>query len=95
MLQQYQQQPDYTTPYGGVSGIGYSAQPDAGYFNYSAAAAESSWYGSPSPAADVVVSCLTASVLGGELGPRTSIFFFVNFTRVIIETLRRFWRCEV
>ncbi|XP_060843434.1 uncharacterized protein DDB_G0283357-like isoform X1 [Rhopalosiphum padi] len=42
MLQQYQQQPDYT-PYGG---IGYGAQPNAGYYNY--AATESSWYGSPS-----------------------------------------------
>ncbi|CAI6348811.1 unnamed protein product [Macrosiphum euphorbiae] len=41
MLQQYQQQPDYT-PYGG---IGYGAQPNAGYFNY---AATESWYGSPS-----------------------------------------------
>lgn len=40
MLQQYQQQPDYT-PYGG-----YGAQPNTGYFNY--AATESSWYGSPS-----------------------------------------------
>jgi hypothetical protein len=46
MLQQYQQQPDYT-PYGG---IGYGTQPDAGYFNY--AASESSWYGSPSPGGD-------------------------------------------
>lgn len=46
MLQQYQQQPDYT-PYGG---IGYGAQPNAGYFNY--AATESSWYGSPSSGAD-------------------------------------------
>lgn len=45
MLQQYQQQPDYT-PYGG---IGYGAQPNAGYFNY--AATESSWYGSPSSGA--------------------------------------------
>jgi len=44
MLQQYQQQPDYS-PYGG---IGYGAQPNAGYFNY--AATESSWYGSPSSA---------------------------------------------
>lgn len=43
MLQQYQQQPDYTS-YGG---IGYNAQPNVGYFNY--AATESSWYGSPSP----------------------------------------------
>ncbi|VVC38230.1 Hypothetical protein CINCED_3A018047 [Cinara cedri] len=40
MLQQYQQQPDYT-PYGG-----YGVQPNSGYFNY--AATESSWYGSPS-----------------------------------------------
>lgn len=40
MLQQYQQQPDYT-PYGG---IGYGAQPNGGYFNY---AASESWYGSP------------------------------------------------
>lgn len=46
MLQQYQQQPDYT-PYGG---IGYGAQPNAGYFNY--AATESSWYGSPSSGGD-------------------------------------------
>ncbi|XP_015378497.1 PREDICTED: ell-associated factor Eaf-like [Diuraphis noxia] len=45
MLQQYQQQPDYT-PYGG---IGYGAQPNAGYFNYGAT--ESSWYGSPSSGA--------------------------------------------
>ncbi|KAF0765927.1 putative serine/threonine-protein kinase [Aphis craccivora] len=45
MLQQYQQQPDYT-PYGG---IGYGAQPNSGYFNY--AATESSWYGSPSSGA--------------------------------------------
>ncbi|XP_025200886.1 uncharacterized protein DDB_G0283357-like [Melanaphis sacchari] len=45
MLQQYQQQPDYT-PYGG---IGYGAQPNAGYFNYTAT--ESSWYGSPSSGA--------------------------------------------
>lgn len=55
MLQQYQQQPDYT-PYGG---IGYGAQPNAGYFNY--AASESSWYGSPSP--------------GGEHAQMVSIFF--------------------
>lgn len=46
MLQQYQQQPDYT-PYGG---IGYGAQPNTGYFNY--AATESSWYGSPSSGGD-------------------------------------------
>lgn len=46
MLQQYQQQPDYT-PYGG---IGYGAQPNAGYFNYGGS--ESSWYGSPSPGGD-------------------------------------------
>lgn len=46
MLQQYQQQPDYT-PYGG---IGYGAQPNAaaGYYN-NYGASESSWYGSPSP----------------------------------------------
>lgn len=42
MLQQYQQQPDYT-PYGG-----YGVQPNSGYFNYTAT--ESSWYGSPSSA---------------------------------------------
>lgn len=42
MLQQYQQQPDYT-PYSG-----YGTQPNAGYFNY--AGTESSWYGSPTSA---------------------------------------------
>ncbi|XP_050419711.1 GATA zinc finger domain-containing protein 10-like [Adelges cooleyi] len=43
MLQQYQQQPDYT-PYGGMGG--YGAQPNSGYFNY--AGSESSWFNSPS-----------------------------------------------
>lgn len=60
MLQQYQQQPDYT-PYG--TGIGYGAQPNAGYFNY--AASESSWYGSPSPA-DLVSWPLSSSLVRAE-----------------------------
>lgn len=42
MLQQYQQQPDYT-PYGSI-GYGGGTQPNSGYFNY---AASESWYGSP------------------------------------------------
>jgi len=46
MLQQYQQQPDYT-PYGG---IGYGAQPNAGYFNYGVS--DASWYSSPTLGGD-------------------------------------------
>ncbi|XP_050537673.1 transcription factor mef2A-like [Daktulosphaira vitifoliae] len=46
MLQQYQQQPDYT-PYGGMGG--YSTQQNSGYFNYSSS--EASWF-SPSSASD-------------------------------------------
>jgi len=74
MLQQYQQQPDYTTPYGGGGGIGYGAQPDAGYFNYGAS--DSSWYGSPSPVgADHSQNMVSVRVL---------VVFFVFFSRSFV-----------
>lgn len=46
MLQQYQQQPDYT-PYGGIGG--YGGQQNSGYYNYSSP--DASWF-SPSSASD-------------------------------------------
>lgn len=76
MLQQYQQQPDYT-PYGG---IGYGAQPNAGYFNY--AASESSWYGSPSPAGEhaQMVSLFKIIRVNGQ-------FFFFTLNRVSSDSM--------
>lgn len=76
MLQQYQQQPDYT-PYGG---IGYGAQPNAGYFNY--AATESSWYGSPSSGGDHNTQMVSSAVFVRSVRrviimcPRTVFFTF-------------------